>query len=177
MTQAQEKRNKRLTEIFQAKLKRQLNDFHNQYLNDHCQFRINEIKRDLNHYEKLANDSKFLREFNLQRSRWAQLTQQDALSYYKTRKRRLDNMALLQLEFLNEAETSYQKKLANLISKLVSYQFDTRFLKVEYISDGTYDKFSILVTNNDMEVEARFIYACGEIKIPHYRFIITKRTK
>lgn len=86
---------------------------------------------------------------------------------------KLSRKALIQLEAMTEANKSFNVRLENLVSKMIEFGMSTNFLKIEKISND----FSFLISNNEMEIHARVIYACGAINCPHYRFITTKRMK
>ena len=83
---------------------------------------------------------------------------------------------ILRLKFINEANESYKTKFTNLVSKIIDSDFKVTFMKVEKIgTNAKPNEFSFLISNKEKEIHARVIYACGMIKAPHYRFIITER--
>lgn len=177
MTQAQIKRDRQLTETLTNQLNRTLRDFKDKYLTDYYNYQVKQLEATKNHYAKLiqSDDIEAIAKKNYFGS--AERYIKELNWKIDTINTTLSRQSLLMLEHFVEADKSYQVKLDNLISKIVEEQFNTRFMKIERIGSGTYDKFSILISNDVMEIEARFIYACGEIKAPHYRFIITKRMK
>ena len=91
-------------------------------------------------------------------------------------KNRLELNNLLMHEFITAANENYQIKFDRLLSKLMQYEMDTRFLKIENIRFSG-SELEFLISNNDMEIHARAIFVHGAIKAPHYRFITTKRNK
>ena len=95
-------------------------------------------------------------------------------NYVSRIEKKLSNRNILILEFISEADKNFESKLNSLISKLTEYQFSTQHLNIKKISN-TNSEFSFLISNQEIEVEARVIFACGNINVPHYRFITTKR--
>lgn len=90
----------------------------------------------------------------------------------------LSRRSLLLLEFLNDGEENYNTKFKNLIVKLFEYDFEiSHSTKIEKIKSGSMNEFEILFTNENenKQIHARIIYACGTVNAPHYRFITTQR--
>lgn len=177
ISKAQQLRDKQLAQTLTNKLSRVLVDFKDKYLSDYRDFCFEqqivvktqyETRLKSPDLEDIAKKRRFASVEDLKKSLQFNISKIE---------KRLARTALFDLEKYSEADKSFQAKFDNLIKKLVAEQISTRFLKVEKIGGGTYDKFSILISNSEVEIEARFIYACGEIKAPHYRFIITKRNK
>jgi hypothetical protein len=88
----------------------------------------------------------------------------------------LSTPTLNKFKWFTEAHEGYETKIEKVIDKVDRYEMSTRFMKIERINDAGH-AFSFLISNEEMEVHARVIYACGEINAPHYRFIVTKRNK
>tara|TARA_R110000796_G_scaffold59008_8_gene135973 strand:- start:34 stop:570 length:537 start_codon:yes stop_codon:yes gene_type:complete len=178
MSKAQELRNKQLRNTLTANVSRLLIDFKNQYLTDYRNFHFGQEVKVKAQAERLLADPEALQQYAGDRKyRQVEMCKRDLLQRILRINTLLDRTALFDLEKYNEANTSFQTKFDNLINKLVHEEMDTRMLRVEKVGGGTFNKFSILISNDDVEVEARFIYAQGLTNAPHYRFIITKRTK
>jgi len=102
-------------------------------------------------------------------------------------RRKMELIELHKVEFYAEASKSYEVKCNKLIQGMMSYDWNHKMV-VDDVTDAGKD-FSILVYNPSVyssEKEkliasaeffyhARIIYACGEIKRPHFRFITTTR--
>jgi hypothetical protein len=154
ITKAQELRNKQAKSQLQWSLSKELIDFKERYLKSFVEFKMNEIQKDINRYtEKYGENSDMAAHLIKKKS--------DVFSRH--------------LEFLNEANEGYNIKFERLIDTLVGYGIMAYPLKIEKISGGTHFDFGFLISHSINVVHARFIFACGEINAPHYRFIITKR--
>jgi hypothetical protein len=117
-------------------------------------------------------------------------------------KQEMSIIECLKVEFYAEANRSYEAKLEKLVLKMATsgIDFDTIMgLNIDFVKDRGHE-FEILVypktrirrwdgdvqlTDEQMKqaeidateqfFHARMIYACGEIKAPHFRFITTTR--
>jgi hypothetical protein len=77
----------------------------------------------------------------------------------------------------NEVLDNYHSKYDAMLDKIVgSRKFEAGYkIKVIEMENQVAGKFSFIVTDGNIKVHARVIYACGLINKPHYRFIITER--
>lgn len=174
VTKEQIKRDETLKKYLTIKLNNLLLDFKNDYLNDYYQFNVNSLEAIK--MDALTKIDEAEKNTSLPSYRIDTLIQ--SLNYKITKINKiLTRKALMQLDTFNEANESFNKKLNNLIDKLVSENISQRHMKLEKVSHGNANDFSIFISDDKMEIESRFIYANGEIKAPHYRFITTKRTK
>ena len=117
-------------------------------------------------------------------------------------KKEMSIIECLKVEFYAEANRSYEAKLEKLVLKMATsgIDFDSIMgLNIDFVKDRGHE-FEILVypktrirrwdgnvqlTDEQMKqaeidatekfFHARMIYACGEIKAPHFRFITTTR--
>lgn len=177
VSKAQLKREKQLRSSVEAKINRILGEFKNEYFTDYKNYFIGVIEKDRKYYQSLVDEPKLLEEVNANRYKYKLLYESECIQMVKIQDSKLARRSLLEFNLYNEASEGFEKKKANLIEKVLGYEMKTTYLKVERVGSGTHNSFSILISNAEMEIEARFIYACGEIKAPHYRFIITKRNK
>jgi len=102
---------------------------------------------------------------------------------YRTRmiasiEKQLERRHLLILSVINEANESYEAKLDKVIDKCINFGINNYMkMNVERVTNGTSSEFAFLISNDEIEVHARVIYAHGLINAPHFRFITTKRNK
>lgn len=117
-------------------------------------------------------------------------------------KKEMSLIECLKVEFYAEANRSYEAKLEKLVLKMATSEIDfdsIMGLNIDFVKDRGHE-FEILVYpktrirrwDGDVELtdeqmkqaeidatekffHARMIYACGEIKAPHFRFITTTR--
>jgi hypothetical protein len=155
-------------------LNRELLDFHDRYVHDYYVWSIGKIDKEL---ELLKNQNGQTYDY---KDPWGEMIQGIYNHDHKIKQLEftLSRKALTTLQFMDEAEQNYWKKFTNLIGKLNNFSFVVGYgTKVERINGATPDEFSFLITNNyqDLEIHARFIYACGMVNAPHYRFIVTQR--
>jgi hypothetical protein len=75
-----------------------------------------------------------------------------------------------------EAMNGYNEKFERMVDKLMINDFTASRTRVEHVRNMGSD-LEFLIVNDQVEVHARVIFACGEINAPHYRFITTVRTK
>ena len=182
ISKAQEKRNKQLRSSLTFKLNAKLVDFKNTYLGDYADFRELEIKRVIKKAQNILDTPGRIEEINNERRENSRnpkyvhlLTVQELEGRIKQSERRLSIRNINQLNWLTEAKENYETKLTKVIDKLVSFEMNAPRLNIESIGEGTSRDFEFLITNEEMTVHARVIYACGAINAPHYRFIVTKR--
>lgn len=165
ISKAQLKREKEINARLYSLVSSTIVDFKNSFLESFVDFRIKEIE---NNIVRLQN-----KKINWAPTRY-ETTIPDFDTYISRVEKKLSNKNILVLEFITEADKNFESKLNSLVSKLVEYKFTTRYLSVKKISNAG-SEFSFLVSNQEIEVEARVIFACGDINVPHYRFITTKR--
>jgi hypothetical protein len=150
LSKAQELKNKQAKDQLTFSLNKELASFKELYLESFVNYRMKEIDENI---KKYSEKGYMFSHLVLQRER-------KFTSY---------------LEFLNEANKSYLIKFERLIESLVNYGIMAYPLSIERINGGTDFDFGFLISHNNVVVHARFIFACGMINAPHYRFIITKR--
>ena len=183
ISKAQQKRDKDLRIALTRKLNFRLKDFKDRYIGDYTEYQESVIKRNIEHYLSLANDPKKLAEYNDEKReqhrgrRFSDFNSEYMLKQARLQEGKLVHSNLNKLTWMNEANDGYTKKLDSMIQKLVEFRLDLWKMNVELIEGEVSDKFSFLISDDTKEVHARVIYACGTIKAPHYRFIITKRNK
>lgn len=181
MTKAQEKRIKQLKESLTRKLSVKLRDFKDTYLGDYVDFKISTIKKEIISCKELINDPKKLQEYNeitqkLSRGKWYMpITAERFEIKLKNLEYSLKHSNINSLQWMNEANKGYETKFERLVEKIAVSEMDIYRLKIDYVGGGTTTDFGFLIYDDKKEVHARVIYACGEIKAPHYRFITTMR--
>jgi hypothetical protein len=87
---------------------------------------------------------------------------------------KLSRKNILRFEILTEADKNFQLKFDKLIEKLVGYKMDTRWLHVIKVRSAG-SEFAFMIANKEISVHARVIFANGDINVPHFRFITTKK--
>ena len=157
MTKAQEKEQKELRSRLTALLNRTLVDFQDKYLGAYVSWNISQLERDLERAKKNAK------------------TPNDEY-YVAVRATKLARKSLLTLEFITEAKVGYDQKFNKLVENLMKFEMRTAHMEVKQINSMG-SELSFLIVNHEMEVHARAIFVNGDIKAPHYRFIVTKRNK
>ena len=185
MTKAQQLRNKQLGESLKYKLTSKLRRFKDLYLGDYADYQESKIKNQINWRRNLAENPKALRDYNNEKQanlpqtfvRFDEVTVEGLLIAIKNLENKLSFNNSNRFEWMSEANDSYKLKFDRLIDKLVGFQINNYKLRIETIGAGTSGDFGFLISDDDIEVHARIIYACGEIKAPHYRFIVTGRKK
>jgi len=150
ITKAQELRNKQAKAQLEFSLNKELLSFKELYLESFVNYRMKEIDSSIVRY------------------------QQGGYGYSHLVNKKARKFSCY-LEFLNEANEGYNIKFERLIENLVEYGIKAYPLQIERINGGTEFDFGFLISHNNIVVHARFIFACGMINAPHYRFIITKR--
>ena len=186
MTKTQELRNKQLRSTLTNKLSFKLKGFKNSYLGEYADYQESKIENEIKWNRNLAENPEELRIHNqiiLSKTRessrrwFTSLTIESFLQTIKRLEYKLSFNNSNRFEWMSEANESYNLKFERLISKLVSFQIDTRVMKIESIGNDTSRDFGFLISDEKQEVHARGLYAWGEIKATHYRFIITNRVK
>jgi hypothetical protein len=150
ISKAEEKRNKQAKEQLTYSLNKELLNFKEMYLESFVNYRMKEIDSSIVRY------------------------QQGGYGYSHLVNKKSRKFTCY-LEFLNEGNEGYNIKFERLIENLVEYGIKAYPLQIEKINGGTDFDFGFLISHNNIVVHARFIFACGMINAPHYRFIITKR--
>jgi hypothetical protein len=150
LSKAQELRNKQAKSQLEYSLSKELKSFKEMYLESFVNYKMKEIDEAIKRSLEAGQTANYL-----------QAKKEKKFTCY--------------LEFLNEANEGYLTKFNRLIETLVGYGIMAYPLKIERINGGTHFDFGFLISHSINVVHARFIFACGEINAPHYRFIITKR--
>jgi hypothetical protein len=101
----------------------------------------------------------------------------DAKTRIATIEKRRNPEMLQVLEYINEANKSFNQKIDSMVEKMISAKINSSLCRIEMISGGTPSEFEFLVSDKEIELHARTIFACGHIKAPHFRFITTTRNK
>lgn len=140
-------------------LNARLIDFKNRYLQDYADYSVVRVVDQIN----------YLKTSDMNRGE----TQTNRDNRIARVEEELKRDALIRFEAMTEANRSYNQRISGLVDKLISFGFSTRFMRIEKIRSD----FSFLISNDEMEIHARVIYACGEVNAPHYRFVTTKRNK
>ena len=78
-------------------------------------------------------------------------------------------------EFLSQGNEAYTKSLSRVIDKLVTKGFNS-FARIKYVGLCVNGELEFLIADEFKECHARLIFANGQIKAPHYRFITTVRS-
>ena len=168
MTKAQLKQEKRNVEIVTSLLNRKLGGFYEKYLTKYVVWKREELITRKNYLEartgKLIDPEKPLR---------GKYNDEQAIGLIETK---LSRSATLAFEVMKEADASYRAKIDRVANKLVKEGINFLGLRLEMLKDVGMD-FEFLISDDNMEVHARVIFANGEIKAPHFRFITTKRNK
>lgn len=164
VSKAEAKRIAYAKDRFTSLLNTNLKDFKNLYLQSSVEFGIKMEKRTAERRiaelkEKISSDNGY---FTSQIERIEQS---------------IANEMLMTLEFINEANKSFNQKIDSMVQKMIEANINTPFLRLQRIAGGTPSEFSFLVSDDKIELHARTIFACGEIKAPHFRFITTIRNK
>jgi hypothetical protein len=170
MSKAAIKREKQLRERLTNVLNHRLIDFKDMYLNSYVnwskksiQTRINNLKE--SHGKPFNDEGRFKRQGLINNTKQIERLETQ-----------LSRDMLLTLEFINEANKSYNVKIEKLIEKLVKADISTISLKFEKIGNiGA--EFEFLVSDDKIKVHARVIFANGCVNAPHFRFITTTRNK
>jgi hypothetical protein len=163
VSKAELKRIKDAKDCFTSLLNRNLTDFKNLYLKSSVEYGIKMEKNSIENHIRMIQDSGRTEQQKV-----------EAMKYVESRRR---PEMLMTLEFINEANKSFNDKIESMVCKMIEAQITRRFLKLEKISGGTPTEFAFLISDDKIELHARTIFACGHIKAPHFRFITTTRNK
>ena len=170
VSKAELKRIKDAKDSFTALLNRNLKDFKNLYLQSSVEFGIKmEEKAIENNIKRIQNA-----ELHSSSGFTSQEHKEESIRHVESRRR---PEMLMILEYINEANKSFNDKIETMVCKMIEAQITTRFLKLQKIGGGTSSEFGFLISDDKIELHARTIFACGEIKAPHFRFITTIRNK
>lgn len=181
MTKAEIKRIEKDTRDISFRLERKLAEFKNTYLADFIAFKQSKLQEEFDYNFKLATNEEELRKDNELRKKTHGIWYQEfSHEYFQKKadrlKKQLDLSTLNELEWINEADKNYKAKFDKLVSRLVNHKVNSYRMKIEFVADQDIREFSFMITDDsDRVIHARVIYACGEIKAPHYRFIVTER--
>jgi hypothetical protein len=193
-SKAQEKREKAATSWMTNSINRILIDFKEKYLTSYVNWMESKI---LAKMASIPDDSRLnsLIGFELlgdhpelaamagvwlsKRNRDNKFTDFHISSIVSTRNKllkKLSRASTNRLEWLNEANDSYNSKVEKLVTKLISNGFTEgiRFKDVSVAHNGELS-FLVNLLDGSKECHARTIFANGDIKAPHYRFITTVR--
>ena len=196
ISKAEAKRRKDRRDTISNMIRRSLIDFKDTYLKDYANFKLRVIEHEKAKWVAISTEEA-LAKHNEERekdfiARYGSLkptnfrgwhiatfrpTEMSTVEWEIEKcNRELATPTLNTLKWLTEAHEGYETKIEKVIDKVDKYEMSTRFMKIERIGDVGRE-FAFLISNEEMEVHARVIYACGEINAPHYRFIVTKRNK
>lgn len=162
ISKAEQKRIKDATSAVRFKLSKKMIDFKELYLDACVNYEIRQVENRLKSCQESTEE--FFRG-----------TKRTAL--IEMIEKQLERKNILTLRFINEANDSYEAKVDKIVQKLIKFGFSSRHLRVERTETEASHEFSFLISNQEIEVHARVIYACGMINVPHFRFITTKRNK
>lgn len=175
ISKAQLRRDKSLLDRITTLINSNLRDFQDLYLKDYADFKMDQLKSEVNFYRTLIEDPERLRIWNIGKKR---IYDKDQIEYNFLRPA-LYNMkypTIRMMGFLNEAKENFDTKVKRVIETVFQYRPNINNLRIEKIGDVGH-KFSFLISDEDMEIHARVIYVNGVVVCPHYRFIVTKRNK
>lgn len=160
MSKAKERELRVITERVSFLINKRLEEFEDRYLGAYVKWSIGEIEYTLKRYVNMKKE-------------------QSSTAYdliIERREVQLSKPHILACEYYAEAKKGYDIKIAKLVAKLIQHGITTPHLKVEKVNNAG-SELSFLISNAEMEIHARMIWAEGDINAPHYRFITTKRNK
>ena len=163
LTKAQESRIKASKERFTWVLNANLKDFKALYLKSSIDFNL---AMEQKQHDALIN-----------RIKETSANEVDANTRIAIVNRRRDPEMLQVLEYINEANKSFNAKIDSMVEKMIQANIGLAHLRFHHVSGGTPSEFSFLISDEKIELHARTIFACGMIKAPHFRFITTIRNK
>lgn len=169
ISQAEQKRIKEATNYLDFNLRRKLTSFENKYLQHSVEWAIKDIENKINLNQQAIEKVDKTKAF------WQNRIDSYNHSIEKL-KQQLALDSILKLNVLSEAKVNYDEKVNKIVALLVQEGFNHLFLKIEEIS-ARGSELEFLISNDKKEIHARVIFACGEIKAPHFRFITTVRHK
>jgi hypothetical protein len=170
VSNAELKRIKDAKDRFTSHLNRNLKDFKNLYLKECIQFMMKMEEMSIQRSIKKIQDAEIS-----YKSGWN--SQEDKDKHIKLIESRRRPEMLQTLEFINDADKSFNQKIESMVCKMIEAKIHPIHFKMEKISGGTPYQFEFLISDDNIELHARTIFACGEIKAPHFRFITTIRNK
>lgn len=193
MTKVEIKRRKELSQRLTYQVSHILKGFENKYMNAYTDWNIAIVRHKADKFMDCKDYTEFVDHYNdssLQQlgiapnHRLHEYLEMKVKSYHlqrvwgpvKIAREKMAIETLTRFEFMEMANNGYKSKLENLIRKLVEFEFDTRFLKVEKVGTAK-GELEILIHNREKTAHARAIWCEGDIKAPHYRFITTLRIK
>jgi len=168
MSKAQEKQEKRNVEIVTALLNRKLVDFKEEYFNKYIAWAMSDLENKRAHLVKV--DGQVIDPMHPLRGSYNTKAQVEAIDV------KLSRPSLISFTAMKEADSSYKTKIDRVAKKIVDAGMSYLGLRLEMLSDVG-GAFEFLVSDDNMEVHARVIFANGMIKAPHFRFITTVRNK
>lgn len=168
MTKTEIKEKKRNIEIVGSLMNRKMKSFEDKYLGAYMNWGVSDIQNRLAHRIKTNGQV-----INPEKPLMGVYSNELIIAKLETK---LSRSNILALEFLAEAKKGYDYKMTKLIEKLVGFGINYLGLRMEKVGNSGSD-FSFLISDDNMEIHARVIFANGEINAPHYRFITTKRDK
>ena len=183
MTKAAEKRLKDLRSALTRQLNGKLILFKNHYLMDQVRWNELKINKRIQEIKDIIGNPDKLHRINLEeegearckgKRYWHKTTKLGLEAELKRLEAKIQRAGINHLEWLTQANLSYQNKLEKLIEKLIKYGIDQNEFTVERIVTNGME-FEFLIKDPSKEIHARVIYAQGLINAPHYRFIVTKR--
>jgi uncharacterized membrane protein len=165
---AAEKQHKTNVEIVTRLLHRKLQGFREQYLNKYVAWERERLIAKKN--TLIETDGK---PYDTKRPLRGVRNNQDAIGRIETK---LTRQSILALEVMKEADSNFNTKIDKVAEKVVKGGLSYLGLRLEMINDIGMD-LEFLIHDDNSEVHARVIFANGEIKAPHFRFITTKRKR
>jgi hypothetical protein len=163
LTKAQEKNMKNSIERFTFLLNANLKEFKSLYLKSTIEFGL---KMEQQQYDATIN-----------RINETSFNEVDANNRIAIVNKRRDPEMLQTLQYINEANVSFNKKIASMAQKMYEAKINYVYCRFHMVSGGTPSEFSFLISDDQIELHARTIFACGMINAPHFRFITTIRNK
>jgi hypothetical protein len=170
VSNAELKRIKDAKDCLTSLLNRNLKDFKNLYLKEYIQFMMKMEEMLIQKSIKKVQDA----EISIKTGWNSQEHKDKHIKLIESRRR---PEMLQTLEFINDADKSFNQKIETMVCKMIEAKITRTFLKLEKISGGTPSEFEFLISDDKIQLHARTIFACGEIKAPHFRFITTIRNK
>ena len=170
VSNAELKRIKDKKDRFTNSLNKNLIDFKNLYLKASVNFLMKMEEMSIQKSIKRVKDAEIS-----YKSGWNSQEHKDL--YIKNIEARRRPEMIQTLEFINEANKSFNLKIESMVNKMINADIHYLFFKIEKINGGTPYQFEFIISDDKIELHARTIFACGEIKAPHFRFITTTRNK
>tara|TARA_R110000868_G_scaffold406966_1_gene687808 strand:- start:8 stop:514 length:507 start_codon:yes stop_codon:yes gene_type:complete len=163
ISKAEAQRRKDAFNTLHSRINMKMTDFREMYYQAHVNYEMNQLK----------NRLKACQESTEEIFRGTKRTSLIAMI-----EDQIERKQTLSFRVLNEANESFEAKLNKVVQKCVDFGINNYMnMKVERLASESSSEFSFLISNYEIEVHARVIYANGEINVPHFRFITTKRNK